>query len=170
MVKGIRAVGNRWWWCWYAYTYRNNTNTRHRIFPTSPLNRRILFNIKMIVIPLMVGALGTAFKNLEKRIGELEIRDRIKTVQTTALQRSAKILRRVLEKKGDLLSHRLCGNHHCENLAIFQFLVWFCFVFCGFCGVLFIFLFLNNHSISLGTDTSPMIIVNGTQEWYFDHM
>ena len=36
---------------------------------------------------------------LEKRLRELEIRGRIKTIQTTALLKSARILRRVLQKR-----------------------------------------------------------------------
>ena len=49
------------------------------------------------VIPVVVGVLGTVPKDLERRIEELEIRGRIDTIQTTALLRSARILRRVLD-------------------------------------------------------------------------
>ena len=38
--------------------------------------------------PIVVGALGTALKHLEKSLKELEIRGRIETIQTTALLRS----------------------------------------------------------------------------------
>ena len=53
--------------------------------------------MKMTVIPIVVGALGTVPKGMEKRLGELEIRGRIEAIQTTAVLKSAKILRRVLE-------------------------------------------------------------------------
>ena len=46
------------------------------------------------VIPIMVGALGTIFKGLEKGIGT---KGRTETIQTTTLLRSTKILRGVLE-------------------------------------------------------------------------
>ena len=49
------------------------------------------------VIPIVVGALGTIPKCLEKRLEKLEIRERIETIQTTALLQSARILRRVQE-------------------------------------------------------------------------
>ena len=52
------------------------------------------------VIPVLAGALGTVFKNSEKRREELKIRKRIETVQNPALLRSARILRRVLETFG----------------------------------------------------------------------
>ena len=53
--------------------------------------------MKVKVLPIVVGALRTIPKSLEDRLNKLEIRGRIKTIQTTALFRSARILRRVLE-------------------------------------------------------------------------
>ena len=51
----------------------------------------------MTVVPIVIGALGAVNKGLIKRLEDLEIRGRTETNQTTALLRSAKILRRVLE-------------------------------------------------------------------------
>ena len=45
-----------------------------------------------MVIPVVIGTLGMVLKDLEKELEELEIRGRIKTIQTTALLRSARIL------------------------------------------------------------------------------
>ena len=56
-----------------------------------------LWNMKVKVVPIVIGALETIPKALEKNLGELEIRGRIETIQTTALLGSARILRRVLE-------------------------------------------------------------------------
>ena len=56
-----------------------------------------LRKMKVMVIPIIVGALGTVKKTSKKRLAELEIRGRIKTIQTTALLGSARILRRVRE-------------------------------------------------------------------------
>ena len=56
-----------------------------------------LCNMKATVIAIGVGALGIVSKSLEKRPVEMEIRRRIKTIQTTALLKSARMLRRVLE-------------------------------------------------------------------------
>ena len=63
--------------------------------------------MKMTVIPRVVGEHGTVLKCLEKRLENLEIRERIKTMHITALLRSVRIVRRVQETRGDLLSLRL---------------------------------------------------------------
>ena len=56
-----------------------------------------LGNMKITVIPIAMGALGTVIKGLVKGQEDLEIRQRVGTIQTTALLRSARILRRILE-------------------------------------------------------------------------
>ena len=50
-----------------------------------------------MVIPTVVGALGTVIEGLVKILEDLEIGGRVETIQTTVLLRSARILRRVLE-------------------------------------------------------------------------
>ena len=55
-----------------------------------------LWNMKM-VIPIIMGSLGTVNKGLVQGLEDLKIRRRIETIQTTALVRSARILRRDLE-------------------------------------------------------------------------
>ena len=69
--------------------------------------KKILWNMKITVTQIVVGALGTVTKGLVKRREELEIRGWVETIQTTALLRLARILRRVLETWGDLLSFKL---------------------------------------------------------------
>ena len=59
--------------------------------------KKTLWNNKVMVMPIIVGSLGTIFQDLEKILKELEIRGKIETIQTTGLLRSARILRRVLE-------------------------------------------------------------------------
>ena len=56
-----------------------------------------LWNMKVTIVPIVIGALGTITKGLLKGLEELEIGGRIETIQTTALLRTARILRRVLE-------------------------------------------------------------------------
>ena len=56
------------------------------------------------VIPIVVSALGTVPKGLEKKPEEFGIRGKIETIQTTALLKSAGIIRSVLETWGNLLS------------------------------------------------------------------
>ena len=52
--------------------------------------------MKVMVIPIVIGALGTIPKRLVKGLEELEIKGHVEIIQTTALLRSARILRRVL--------------------------------------------------------------------------
>ena len=52
---------------------------------------------------IVTGVLDTVTKGLVQGLEELGIRERVETIQTTALLRSAKILRRVLEIGRDLL-------------------------------------------------------------------
>ena len=51
------------------------------------------------VISVLVGTLGTVPEGLGKRLRKLEIRGRIETIQTMALLRSARILKKI---PGDL--------------------------------------------------------------------
>ena len=51
----------------------------------------------MTVIAIVIFALGTVTKRLVPGLEDLEIRGRVEIVQTTALLRSVRILRRVLE-------------------------------------------------------------------------
>ena len=54
------------------------------------------WNIKVTVILNVIWALGTVHKNFEKTRGELDIRERIESVQTTAFLRTIILVRRVL--------------------------------------------------------------------------
>ena len=66
-----------------------------------------LWNLQVTIIPIVIGAFGTVTKWLIKGLDDLEVGGRVETIQTTALLRTARILRRVLETWGDLLSLRL---------------------------------------------------------------
>ena len=66
-----------------------------------------LWNMKVTIVPIVIGALGTVTKGLLKGLEDLEIGGRVETIQTTVLLRTVRILRRVLETWGDLLSLKL---------------------------------------------------------------
>ncbi len=66
-----------------------------------------LWNMKVTIIPIVIGAFGTVTKGLLKGLEDLEVGGRVETIQTTALLKTARILRRVLETRGDLLSLNL---------------------------------------------------------------
>ena len=66
-----------------------------------------LWNMKVSIIPIVIGAFGTGTKGLLKGLEDLEVGGRVETIQTTALLRTARILRRVLKTWGDLLSLKL---------------------------------------------------------------
>ncbi len=50
-----------------------------------------------MIVPIVIGALGTITKGLLKGLEDLEVSGRVKTIQITALLKTARILRRVLE-------------------------------------------------------------------------
>ena len=54
-------------------------------------------------MPIVIGAFGTVSKGLLKGLLYLEVGGRMENIQTTALLRTARILRRVLETWEDLL-------------------------------------------------------------------
>ena len=56
-----------------------------------------LWNLQVTIIPIVIGAFGTVTKGLQKALEDLEVGGRVETIQTTALLRTARILRRVLE-------------------------------------------------------------------------
>ena len=60
-----------------------------------------LWNMNVTIVPIVIGALGTITKGLLKCLEDLEIGGRVETIQTTALLRTARILRRVQQTWGD---------------------------------------------------------------------
>ena len=56
-----------------------------------------LWNMKVTIILIVIGAFGTVTKGLLKGLEDFEVGDRVETIQTTALLKIARILRRVLE-------------------------------------------------------------------------
>ena len=63
--------------------------------------------MKLTIIPIVIGAFGPVGKGLLKGLEDKEVAGRVETIQTTALLRTARILRRVLEISRDLLSLKL---------------------------------------------------------------
>ena len=68
---------------------------------------KTLWNMKVMVIPIVIGALGIVTKGLVQGLEGLGIRGRVETIKTTPLLRSARTLRRILETQRDSLSLRL---------------------------------------------------------------
>ena len=66
-----------------------------------------LWNMKVTIIPIVIGAFGTVTKWLLKGLEDLEVGGRVETIQTTALLKKISILRRALETWQDLLSLKL---------------------------------------------------------------
>ena len=55
------------------------------------------WNMKVSIVPIVIGALGTITKGLLKSLEDLEVGGRVEIIQMTALLKTARILRRVLE-------------------------------------------------------------------------
>ena len=53
--------------------------------------------MQVTIIPIMIGAFCTVTKGLLMGLEDLEVGGRVETIQTTALLKTARILRRVLE-------------------------------------------------------------------------
>ena len=56
-----------------------------------------LWNMKVTIVPIVIGALGTITKGLLKGLEDIEVGGWVETIQMIALLRMARILRRVLE-------------------------------------------------------------------------
>ena len=56
-----------------------------------------MWNMKVTMVPLVVGALGTPAKALEKRLKNIGIEIKITELQKTFLINTSRILRKVLE-------------------------------------------------------------------------
>ena len=54
-------------------------------------------NMKVTIIPIVIGAFGIVPKGILKGLEDLEVGGRVETIQTTALLRTTRILRRVQE-------------------------------------------------------------------------
>ena len=80
--------------------YRGKLKEREKKDKYLDLAREIkkkLWNMKVTIIPIVIGAFGTVTKGLIKGLEDLEIKGREETIQITGSLRSARILRRVLE-------------------------------------------------------------------------
>ena len=73
------------------------------ITPYERAKKKKQWSMKVIVILIIIGALGTILKKLKKKLDEVEIGPRIETILTTALLKSAKIFRRFLETGENML-------------------------------------------------------------------
>ena len=65
------------------------------------------WNMKLRVVPVVIGTLCTVINGIGTGTGGIRIKRRAETIQTTALLRSTRIIIRVLEIWGDLLSLRI---------------------------------------------------------------
>ena len=73
-----------------------------------------IWNMKVTIIAIVIDAFGTVTKGKVKSLEALEVGGWVKTIQTTALLKTAMLLRRVLETWADLLS--LNPLRWCEKL------------------------------------------------------
>ena len=72
--------------------YNNNNNNLDLV-----RELKKLLNTRVTIVPIGIGAFGTVTKGLLKDLEDLEVGGRVEIIQTTALLKTARILRRVLE-------------------------------------------------------------------------
>ena len=53
--------------------------------------------MKVLIVPIVIGAFGTVTKGLLEGLDDLEVGGPVETIQNTVLLKTARILRRVLE-------------------------------------------------------------------------
>ena len=67
-----------------------------------------LWNMKVTIVPIVIGALGTVTKGLLKGLEDLEVSRRVETIQTTALLRTSPgDLRRLAVTQTPVKNHQL---------------------------------------------------------------
>ena len=86
---------------------QNKTETKNKYLGLARELKKKLWSMKMTITLIVIGALATVTKRLLKGLDDFEVGGRVKTIKTTALLITARILRRVLETWGDLLSFKL---------------------------------------------------------------
>ena len=74
-----------------------------------------LWNMKVTIVPNVIGAFGTITKGLLKGLEDLEVGGRVVTINTIALLKTARILKKILETWGNLLLLKLSVSR-CEKL------------------------------------------------------
>ena len=85
---------------------------------------RKLWKMKTVVIPIVIGTLGIVPKDLNRRLENIGIETKIDELQKSVILNTARILRKVLDVWGDLLSPSFLeyrssiGNPVCENKII----------------------------------------------------
>ena len=63
--------------------------------------------MKVSVVPIVIGAFGTVTEGLLKGLDDLEVGGRGETIQTTALLKTARILRRLGVTQTPVKNHQL---------------------------------------------------------------
>ena len=90
LLKGLKdlEIGGQ------VETYWKLTKSKKELaIPADSREVRISWNMRVTEIPIVVGALGSVSKILERGLERLEIEEQIETIQITALLWSARILR-----------------------------------------------------------------------------
>ena len=80
---------------------------RDKYFDLARELKKKLWSMKVTIIPIVIGSFDSVTKGLFKGREYLEVGCRVETIQTSALLKTARILRRVLETWGDLMSLNL---------------------------------------------------------------
>ena len=70
---------------------------KRRISTSTLLEKKKLSIMKVTSIPIVIRAFDTVTKGLLKGLEDLEVGERVETIQITSLVRMARILRKVLE-------------------------------------------------------------------------
>ena len=133
-------------------------------------NWKKLWNMQVTIIIIVIGAFGTVTKGLLKGLEDLEVGGRVETVQTTALLRTARILRRALDTWGTCChsdsSEKSSANADVKSSNKWIIIIIISFLFCIAVIILSIEPKNTDYScrtttfghIPLGKVTNPLIL------------
>ena len=69
--------------------------------------KKKLWNMRVVVIPILIGALGTVNKGLIHELQDLEIKGRVGTIQITELLRTPGDLKKLAVTQTPVINHQL---------------------------------------------------------------
>ncbi len=100
------------------YDTRVNTKESEKIdkYQDPVRESKKIWNMKVVIIPVIIGTLGTTPKNICKRMDEIGIKIRTSELLKTTIIHTARTLRKVLEIWGVLLTLNLQNYNTVENM------------------------------------------------------
>ena len=105
--------------------------------------KKKLWNMTVTIIPIVIRAFGTVTKGLLKGLEDLEVGGQVETIQTTALLKTARILRRVLETCCHSIFSEIPSAYADVKTLIIEIIIMMMIIILIFSNFSWYFLFLS---------------------------